>query len=132
MTLSRRLLRFLPLALALAAAGCATHVAVDSPASNVATYNWGTLKGDLKGDLTSTFQATNRALDGLGYFRVGQEVGKTEIEVIARGIKDVKVTVDLTPSKIDGATTVAISVGDGNLPESQKIFAAINKQLGTS
>ncbi|MGA2051751.1 MAG: DUF3568 family protein [Opitutales bacterium] len=130
MTLSRRLLRFLPLALVLTAAGCATHVAVDSTASPVATYNWGTLKGDIKGDLDSTFHATNVALDNLGYFRVGQNVGKSEIEVIARGIQDIKVTVDLTPSKIDGCTTVAIEVGGGNLPKSQAIFTAINKQLG--
>ena len=132
MTPSRKFLRLLPILLAIAAGGCATKVAVDSPASNVATYNWGTLKGDLKGDLTSTFHATNRALDALGYFRVGQEVSKNEIEVIARGVKDIKVTVTLTPSKIDGATTTAIEVDDGNLPKSQEIFAAINKQLGGS
>ncbi len=127
---SRKHLRLLSLLLAFAAAGCTTNVAVNSPASNVATYHWGTLKGDLKGDLNSVFAATNHALDGLGYFRVGQEVSKTEIEVIARGIKDIKVTVNLTPSKIDGATTVAIEVDGGDLPKSQAIFAAINKQLG--
>ena len=132
MTPSRHLLRLLPFLLVFAAAGCATKVAVDSSASPIATYNWGTLKGDLKGDLTTTFHATNVALDKLGYFRVGQEVSKSEIEVIARGVKDIKVTVTLTPSKIDGATTCAIEVDDGNLPKSQEIFSAINKQLGGS
>jgi len=130
MTTSRKFLWLFPLALAFTAGGCATHVAVDSPASNVAVNNWGTLNGIVNGDITTVFHATNNALDGLHYFRVGQEVSKSEIDVIARGIKDVKVTVEITPGKDEGTSKVAISVGDGNLPDSQKIFAAINQQLG--
>ncbi len=117
---------------AVLAAGCATQVAVGPANNQVATYHWGTLTGLMQGDPDSLFRATNHALDDLKYFRVYQEVSKDkkDILVVARGVLDQKVTVHITPAKDEGMNTVAISVGDGDLPKSQALFSAIERNIG--
>ncbi len=120
----------------LAFAGCSTEVAVSPKGTPVASSSYNpvtgnrTLSGDVKGDLTTVFHATNRALDGLGYFRVMENLAKKdEARVYARGIMDVYVEVVISPSKTAGMMNVSVSLDTGNQPDTQAIFAAILSQV---
>jgi len=128
--------RALALVCALALAGCSTEVAVSPKGTPIADSSYNpvtgnrTLTGDVKGDVMTIFHATNRALDGMGYFRVKENLAKKdEAHVYARGIMDVYVTVDITPYKTAGMSTVAVSLDSGNQPDAQAIFAAIIGQV---
>jgi hypothetical protein len=126
--------------LALLAGGCATEVAVSPEGSTITSYSniWGSLSGNVSGSVDSAFHATNRALDGLGYFRVGQKVtpvsgsGLTKACVYARGLQDVKATVEITPSPQAGMALVVVSLSPHSLPQSQAVFSAILKELNTA
>ncbi len=126
----------LTLACTLALTGCSTEVAVSPKGTPIAASSYNpvtgnrTLSGDVKGDMTTIFHATNRALDGLGYFRVKENTSKKdEAHVYARGILDVYVTIDLVPAKVAGMITVSVSLDSGNQPDTQAIFAAILAQV---
>jgi len=130
--------RVLALALVctLALAGCSTEVAVSPKGTPIASSSYNpvtgnrTLVSDIKGDVSTVFHATNRALDGLGYFRVKENTAKKdEVLVYARGVMDVYVTVDITPAKAAGMSTLSVSLDSGNQPEAQAILAAILDQV---
>jgi hypothetical protein len=119
--------------LTLAFVGCSTEVAVSPKGSNIATFKKNVITGglnmtgDVKSDLPSAFQASIRALGDLGYFHTGDSTDKTII--YARGVLDVYVEVDLTPSPDAGMTTVAVYVRPGSLPDAQGIFSSIVDEL---
>ena len=132
----RTLLRSSLLLLALAVVGCSTEVAVSPKGSTIANYKHNpvtgniTMTGDVTGDTQSAFHAANNALDALGYFRVGQDTAKKdESYVYARGVKDVYVTVAITPSQQPNSITLAVSLSSGSLPDTQAIFSAILDRL---
>jgi hypothetical protein len=132
----RTLLRSSLLFLAVAIVGCSTQVAVSPKGSTIADYKHNpvtgntTMTGDINGDTQSAFHAANTALDSLGYFRVGQDTSsKTEAYVYARGIKDVYVTVGITPSITPGQITLAVTLSSGSLPDTQAIFSAVLERL---
>jgi hypothetical protein len=117
-------------------AGCSTEVAVSPKGTPIASSSYNpftgnrTLTGDVKGDIMTVFHATNRALDGLGYYRVMENLSKKDaVYVYARGVMDVYVTVGITNSKVAGMSTVSVSLDTGNQPDTQAIFAAILSQV---
>ncbi|HTB62533.1 MAG TPA: hypothetical protein VK737_03000 [Opitutales bacterium] len=126
---------FLPflVVLTLATAGCSSEVAVSPKGSTIANFKRNpvtqnlTMSGDLKGDPKSAFDAACRALDGLDYYRVGQNNDKTA--VYARGPLDVYIEVDFGASKVAGDVLVSVSMSSGSLPDTQAIFSAIMDQL---
>jgi len=132
----RPLLRSSLLLLAVAFVGCSTDVAVSPKGSTIASFKHNPLTGnmsmtgDVNGDTQTAFHAANKALDDLGYYRVGQDTSsKTEAYVYARGVKDVYVTVSITPSQKPGQITLAVSLSSGSLPDTQAIFSAILDRL---
>ncbi len=126
---------FLPFlaVLTLAVAGCSSEVAVSPKGSTIASFKRNpvtqnlTMSGDLKGDAPSAFAAACRALDGLDYYRVGQNNDKTA--VYARGPLDVYIDVEVGASKVSGDVLVSVSMSSGNLPDTQAIFSAIMDQM---
>lgn len=122
--------------LAVAVVGCSTQVAVSPQGSTVADYKHNpitgntTMTGDVNGDTGTTFHAINASLDSLGYFRVGQDTSKKdEAYVYARGVKDVYVTVSVTPSQNPGQVTLGVTLSSGSLPDTQAIFSAVLSRL---
>ncbi len=109
---------------------CSTQVAVNSSADSVATFRNGVFYGKLSGEYAAVFRATNKALDQLGYMRVGEIPEQTAMTVVARGTGDVRVHVQLTRSaKEPGVINVRIAVGRGELPACQNIFNKISANL---
>jgi hypothetical protein len=126
----------LALVSALALAGCSTEVAISPVGAPVADSSYNpvtgnrTLTGDITGDVTTIFHATNRALDGMGYFRVKQNLtDKNDVFVYARGVMDVYVTVEIKPAKVAGKSSVAVSIDNGSQPDAQAIFSSIISQV---
>ncbi len=123
------------LLLTLALAGCSTEIAVSPQGSNIATFKKDvftgglTMTGDVKGSIPDAFQAGIRSLGDLNYFHTGDSTDKTI--VYGRGVLDVYVEIDLSPSKDAGMTTVAVYVSPGKLPDAQAIFASIVNELNT-
>lgn len=121
------------LLLTLALAGCSTEIAVSPQGSNIATFKKDvftgglTMTGDVKGSIPDAFQAGIRSLADLNYFHTGDSTDKTV--VYGRGVLDVYVEIDLTPSKDAGMTTVAVYVSPGKLPDAQAIFASMVNEL---
>jgi hypothetical protein len=121
------------LLLTVALAGCSTEIAVSPQGSNIATFKKNvftgglTMTGDVKGSIPDAFQAGIRALGDLGYFHTGDSTDKTI--VYGRGVLDIYVEIDLTPSKDSGMTTAAVYVSPGKLPDAQAIFASIVNEL---
>jgi len=122
--------------LAIAVAGCSTEVAVSPQGSTVANYKHNpitgntTMTGDVNGDTATVFHAINASLDSLGYFRVGQDTSKKdESYVYARGVKDVYVSISVTPSQNPGQVTLSVTLSSGSLPDTQAIFSAVISRL---
>lgn len=115
---------------ALLCTACTTQVAVNSKADPVATFRNGVFYGKVAGEYAAVFRATNRSLDELGYTRVGEIPEQTAMTIVARGMGDVRVQVQLTRSASEpGVINVRIAVGRGDLPACQKIFNKISTFL---
>jgi hypothetical protein len=135
----RIFLRSLLAVLAVSIVGCSSEVAVSPRGSTIASFKHNpitgtmSMSGDVDGDIMSAFHAANNALDALGYFRVGQDTTKKDAAyVYARGVKDVYVTVGVSPSQQAGQVTMDVSLSSGSLPDTQAIFSAILDQLQSS
>ena len=109
--------------------GCITKVMVDSPENPVAVYDDVThdFSGQIKGSLANVFKSTNLALErDMKFFRCGQIPKDNEWFIYARGLRDLKIVVNLKvnekkPELID----VVISYDEDDLITCQKIFKAI-------
>jgi hypothetical protein len=139
-----------PITLAAAAvaffSGCVTDLNVDNPLEKRATWNQffiGSLVTKYPGkSIEEVYQAANRGLDQAygpgcrkGENRPQGDNPKVEpyIEIVARVIGDIRVTVHITTAKNPKAgtewTQVTVQYGSGNLGESQKIVSAISRNL---
>lgn len=106
--------------------GCASSGPVDS-ASRSASYRLGVYTSYLPGIVSKNFQATNVALDQLGFFRTEQSRTDSRSIVYARAQGDDRIVVTLVPTT-DGYTEVSIRYGNfGDQAESQRIFLKIRE-----
>jgi len=124
-----------PLILALLAAlfgsACTTPVAVDpkSGQEQTARFTAGTFYGPVVEDVGPIFRVAIRELDRMGYFRTGELHRENSITIYARKVGDEKVRVKVV-QLAPGEAELQIRVGRfGDLPESQKIYAAIREKL---
>lgn len=126
---------------ALPFAGCVNDVGVVNPYNTTAQWNSiGFLTTKYPGKtIDEVFQATIRGLDQLygGTSRVGEHRPKPKepyYEVYARVVGDIKITVKIVTARDaktkEQWTEATVSYGTwGNLQESQKIVAAISRNL---
>lgn len=127
---------------ALSLTGCDTTYAVNNKADSNGTYQLGaaTMRYPSQSPeyINNVFNATNQALNQLGYFRTGETPGKDKITVFARAIGDVEITVDIYKKVIENKDRskqewiyVTVRYGTwGNLKESQSIQSKISENLG--
>ncbi|MDR1498164.1 MAG: hypothetical protein LBS59_07140 [Puniceicoccales bacterium] len=126
--------------------GCVTELNVDNPVEKRATWNQfftGSLVTKYPGKtIEEVYQAANKGLDQAygpgcrkGENRPIGENSKQEpfIEIVARVVGDIRVTVHITTAKDPRAgkewTQVTVQYGAGNLGESQRIVSAISRNL---
>ncbi len=111
--------------------GCTTPVAIDPQTGReqMARYTAGNFYAPIEAESGAIFRAAIREMDNMGYFRTGEMHKDTYIAIYARAVGDKKVNVKIT-QVAPGQCELRIRVGAlGDLPESQKIYAAIRDAL---
>ena len=93
----------------LAGLGCTTAV-INPGTETAATYRFGRLTANIQADITSTYQATEKAMEQLGLNIVQKTQDQLEAKVTARDAQDKKVVVTLL-STTDQTTKLTITVG---------------------
>ncbi len=121
----KRISIFLMLSLLLFVNACTSNVGVESAQHPVAEYDSfdGNFKGKMDGNLMSVFNAANKALDQLQYYRVGEKIGETSAYTVARAKLDAEIKVRVSQDKEKvGVCIVEVKYGGGSLIKAQEIF----------